>query len=833
MCSRQSPLNAWFPQPRGFSCITEKTYEGNSSRHHSIDTSIPDHQFHANTPGPDEGVYVAAAGDLDPTFGTGGKVTTDIQGDFDKARAVAIQPDGKIVVAGSAQNGMNIDFAVLRYNTNGTLDTSFGTGGKVLTPVLDSDDFATSVAIQPDGKIVAAGVALAGDDEIAVVRYNTDGSLDTTFDADGKATFSILAGFNDIANAVAIQPDGKIVLAGSTNNGSNDDFAVIRLNPDAARSIRPLTRSAYRPLAFWRTTTFANAVVLQPDGKIVIAGFANNGHDTDFAAARLLSNGSLDLSFGVNGKVSSGVKVGDDIGTSVALQTDGKIVVAGYARDSGSDTDFAAVRYNTNGSLDNTFDTDGKVTTKVKAADDFARSVAIEPDGKIVIAGETDNISNLDFAVVRLNTDGSLDTSFGLGGIVTIDFQNSSDQGFGAAFQSTGRSWWSEIGYCNGTQYRAAPPGRRDLSDDDAVQLANIHWNGELTTATITVTRTGDASGTSTVQYATSNGTATGGDTCSVFGTKFVSTSGTLTFNPTDISKTFPVTLCSDLRSENPAETINLTLSNPTNGTLGLSTATLKILDAATQFVNNTPIVLTDGQPGSPYPSAIDVSGPAVISGLRLSLLDVTKVTSNDLTVMLVDPSGTRNLIFMANTGGANPLDHATITFEDVAPSFLPFDTPIVEGQNYKPTDCLGDSVFPPPAPEGPHNQAGCSSPAATFASAFGGINPNGTWRLFVIDELGTDQLVAASDSIGGWGIQFLTPTAARASADGRVRLANGSGISVRSSLLQEVICNSRSPRGQIHRCINFSGLTAGQAVPSPPHLHADIILTQVRTAVR
>src|SRR6478735_6469687 len=112
---------------------------------------------------------VAAAGDLDPTFGTGGKVTTDIQGDFDKARAVAIQADGKIVVAGSALNGANIDFAVL--------------------------------------------------------RYNTDGSLDTTFDRDGKATFSILAGFNDIANAVAIQPDGKIVLAGSTNNGSDDDFA--------------------------------------------------------------------------------------------------------------------------------------------------------------------------------------------------------------------------------------------------------------------------------------------------------------------------------------------------------------------------------------------------------------------------------------------------------------------------------------------------------------------------------------------------------------------------------------------------------------------------------
>jgi len=247
---------------------------------------------------------VAAAGDLDPTFGTGGKVTTDIQGDFDKARAVAIQADGKIVVAGSALNGANIDFAVLRYNTDGSLDTTFGTDGKVLTPVLDSDDFALAVAIQPDGKIVAAGLAVTGADDIAVVRYNTDGSLDTTFDGDGKATFSILVGFNDIANAVAIQPDGKIVLAGSTNNGSDDDFAVIRLNPNGSLD-STFNAIGISTFAILDNDDVANAVVLQPDGKIVIAGFTDNGQDTDFAAARLNPNGSLDLSFGVGGKVSS------------------------------------------------------------------------------------------------------------------------------------------------------------------------------------------------------------------------------------------------------------------------------------------------------------------------------------------------------------------------------------------------------------------------------------------------------------------------------------------------------------------------------------------------
>ena len=178
----------------------------------------------------------------------------------------------------------------------------------------------------------------------------------------------------------------------------------------------------------------------------------------------------------------------------------------------------------------------------------------------------------------------------------------------------------------------------------------------------------------------------------------------------------------------------------------------------------------------------------------------------------------------MANTGGANPLDHATITFEDVAPSFLPFGTPIVVGQNYKPTDCLGDSLFPPPAPPAPHNQAGCSPPAATFASVFGGINPNGAWSLYVIDEQDGDQLVAAADSISGWGIQFSHQLLREASLSGRVRLANGSGISsaivtVSGGDLQQPVAARTNTFGYY----TFSGLTAGQAYVVTAFLHADI----------
>ncbi|PYJ06952.1 MAG: hypothetical protein DMF06_17020, partial [Verrucomicrobia bacterium] len=382
---------------------------------------------------------VCDPGGLDPTFGTNGKVTTDIQGDFDKARGVAIQADGKIVVAGSALNGANIDFAVLRYNTNGTLDTSFDGDGKAITPVLSSDDLALAVAIQPDGKIVAAGFAInVGTDDFAVVRYNTDGSLDPTFDSDGKATFNIVPTFNDIATAVAIQPDGKIVVAGFSNNGSDEDFTVIRLT-DVGALDPTFNAIGITTFPIQSNNDAANAVAIQSDGKIVVAGYTETGSQKDFGVARLTSTGVLDPSFDFDGKVASSIKVGDDIANSVAIQPDGKIVAAGLARDSGPDTDFAAIRYNSDGTLDDSFDTDGRVIATVASPNDVGRSVALQPDGKIVIAGETNNGSNLDFGVVRLNTNGSLDLSFDLDGKAIIDFQNSSDTAYSAAVQADGR----------------------------------------------------------------------------------------------------------------------------------------------------------------------------------------------------------------------------------------------------------------------------------------------------------------------------------------------------------------------------------------------------------
>jgi uncharacterized delta-60 repeat protein len=176
----------------------------------------------------------AAEGDLDTTFDSDGKVTTAIGASDNEAYSVAIQSDGKIVAAGSSKNGSNYDFALARYNTDGTLDTNFGTGGKVITAIGSSTDVAESVAIQSDGKIVAAGFSNNGsNNDFALVRYNTNGTLDTTFDSDGKVTTAI-GSANDAAYSVAIQSDGKIVAAGFSNNGSNNDFALVRYNTNGS-----------------------------------------------------------------------------------------------------------------------------------------------------------------------------------------------------------------------------------------------------------------------------------------------------------------------------------------------------------------------------------------------------------------------------------------------------------------------------------------------------------------------------------------------------------------------------------------------------------------------
>jgi uncharacterized delta-60 repeat protein len=358
----------------------------------------------------------AAPGDLDPGFGTGGIVVTDVStSNNDEATAVALQPDGKIVAAGKSFNGS--DVAVVRYTANGALDSSFGSGGKVSTPVGTGTDEGNAVAVQPDGKIVVAGEASNGtNNDVAVVRYKPDGSLDTSFGSGGIVMTPVGAS-DDGASSVALQPDGKIVVAG-TSRTSQDNFAVVRYTTTGALDGTFGTGgTVVTPLG---SGADAAAMALQPDGKIVLAGGAAGATGTDFALVRYTATGALDGSFGSGGKVTTSFSPGLDEALGVALQPDGKIVAGGLASPAGDD--FALARYNQSGSLDASFGSGGKVTTDVTPGRfDVGRSVALQPDGKIVLAGLTEGASPEDFAVARYEPDGSLDGSFGAGGTAVTD----------------------------------------------------------------------------------------------------------------------------------------------------------------------------------------------------------------------------------------------------------------------------------------------------------------------------------------------------------------------------------------------------------------------------
>jgi len=350
----------------------------------------------------------AADGDLDDSFGVGGKVITNCGTLCGGIGSVAIQADGKIVVVSSN--------ALFRYNSNGSLDTSFGSSGKVTT----GENFK-KLALQTDGKIVVAGTNSLI--HISVARYNSDGSLDTSFGTGGKVTTSIRS--SDSANALAVQTDGKIVVAGETNDSSSSsDIAVVRYNSNG--SLDTSFGIGGKVTTSIRSSNYADALAVQTDGKIVVTGITfDSSSSSDIAMVRYNSNGGLDTSFGTGGKVTTSIR-SFDFAEAIAIQSDGKIVVAGYTGDSLSSGGYAVVRYNGNGGLDTSFGTGGIVTTSIGGKYESASDLAIQTDGKIVVAGKTgDSISSGVIAVVRYNGNGGLDTSFGTGGKVTTSIVGS------------------------------------------------------------------------------------------------------------------------------------------------------------------------------------------------------------------------------------------------------------------------------------------------------------------------------------------------------------------------------------------------------------------------
>jgi uncharacterized delta-60 repeat protein len=386
------------------------------------------------------GDALAAPGDLDRSFGGDGKVTSNFTRGDDVGRALAIQSDGMIVVVGNAGS---FKFALERLKPDGTLDSTFGTGGKVVTefvtpPPYDPEVVASAVAIQGDGRIVAAGGA---GERFALARYNADGTLDSTFGEDGKVT-TAFPGFPygfPRAYGVAIQADGKIVAGGiiyATQGPWYGAFALVRYNPDGTLDSsfdedgRVITEMA-------SGNDSIAAVAIQADGRILAAGKVDASvGDSEFGLARYEPDGTLDSTFGGDGMVTTSFGVAPDGASDLVIQPDGRIVAAGFA--GGHRRQFGLARYNTDGTLDSTFGGDGKVTTNFTAERDAAYGLALQATGKIVAAGRAAGTGGR-FALARYHTDGTLDSTFGGDGKVTTNFTEHDDSAFDVAVQANGR----------------------------------------------------------------------------------------------------------------------------------------------------------------------------------------------------------------------------------------------------------------------------------------------------------------------------------------------------------------------------------------------------------
>ncbi len=372
---------------------------------------------------------IAAPGILDATFGTNGKASFSFGNCL--ANSLAVQSDGRMIVAGKAFVASN-DFALVRFNANGSTDSTFGTNGKVTTDFKGGADSITRVRVLGDGKILAAGTAAGdGGNDFSLARYNSDGSLDTTFDPvghDGKVSRDFGSANDETANDMVVQPDGKIVVIGYANKSANDcDFGIIRFNADGSLDTN-FGSGGLVMVDFTGKFDVGTSVALQPDGKILVAGYSVvSGYQ--FSLARLNTDGTLDTTFDGDGKLTTDVSTQSfDYGETVLVLNSGKILVGGQ-----SNGEFALVRYDSNGSLDTTFGSSGIALTQMGAASTIYELSEL-PDGKILAAGDADS----DFGLACYTADGALDTTFGSGGKVTTSFSVNTDQCRGLSVLSDG-----------------------------------------------------------------------------------------------------------------------------------------------------------------------------------------------------------------------------------------------------------------------------------------------------------------------------------------------------------------------------------------------------------
>ena len=366
---------------------------------------------------------------LDPSFGTAGQAGPFFYSNFSSTnmeKSMVLQPDGKILIAGYNYNGSNYDFAVMRLNADGSIDNSFDGDGLKSINVASNNDYAYAVAVQPDGKILLTGYSYYYTTytccsggwgggcstcytyfySIAVVRLNSDGTLDNAFDGDGIRILDFNSS-GQYAYSIAVQPDGKIIIAGYANGA-----LVARLNSNGSLDLS-FNGSGYNINSF---AYGFYSVKVQPDGKIVAAGYGNQNGYNGFSVARYNSNGVFDNSFDGDGRKIVNLETsGEAIAFSIAMQPDSKLIIGGRSYNYNNTStyyDYGLVRLNVDGSMDNSFDGDGKSIIDFNNDYDEARAIALQNDGKIIVSGLAYNGSNYDMGLIRLNLDGTFDISF-------------------------------------------------------------------------------------------------------------------------------------------------------------------------------------------------------------------------------------------------------------------------------------------------------------------------------------------------------------------------------------------------------------------------------------
>ncbi|MFN0216146.1 MAG: T9SS type A sorting domain-containing protein [Saprospiraceae bacterium] len=371
------------------------------------------------------------SGALDTTFAIHGFSTVD-RSTFESILAFTVQPDGKIVAVGFTEESGVSKMAVLRYLPNGSLDGTFATNGIFEGTFLGSINVAQAVTLQPDGKILVAGYTTnlqsssTYNEDLVVLRLNANGVPDNTFGTSGAAIGSL--GYNERPVGIRMTNDGRILVAGNVFHGSASNMFITRLtndgNLDISFGVNGLNQVSITN-GLWN---YCQAMEVQPDGKILLAGEAKTFAGLNFALIRLDPNGIYDLTFSGDGKNMHNISTTDDGAQAMLLLPDGKILLGGYANTADNKTEIALTRFNADGSLDNSYGDAGKVLTQMGLDHCAVADLNLTGMGNIIVAGTAKRYpSYFDFYLAKYKSDGTLDDNFGEQGITFTDYDGHYD----------------------------------------------------------------------------------------------------------------------------------------------------------------------------------------------------------------------------------------------------------------------------------------------------------------------------------------------------------------------------------------------------------------------